>query len=150
MITVEKDILTVEEGIICHQVNAMGKMGAGLALKVRRKWPAIYTTYKILCENGTVSLGKILVLPAVQGRLWVANVCGQKYYGRDKRYTDYDGVRKAFTELKEWRDYLSGVAGKQIPIYFPYKMGCVNAGGDWMIYSKIIEEFFPDAVICKL
>lgn len=55
--------------------------------------------------------------------------------------TDYDAVRKAFIELREYlvtdklyRD------DSQIPIGIPYKMGCELGGGDWDIYRKMLQE----------
>lgn len=33
---------TNKEVYICQQVNCRGVMGAGLALKIRRKWPVVY------------------------------------------------------------------------------------------------------------
>lgn len=149
MIIAEKDILTVESGLICHQVNAKGKMGAGIALKIRKKWPEVYKAYRMMYESGLLKLGEMWPVPIKAGRLWVVNVCGQDRYGRDKQYTDYAAVRKALLSLKRWRDHYSNTFEEQISIYFPYKMGCVNAGGDWKVYSQIIEDIFPDAIICK-
>lgn len=36
---------TNKEVYICQQVNCRGVMGAGLALKIRRKWPVVYQQY---------------------------------------------------------------------------------------------------------
>jgi len=43
---INRDLLTIESGIIAHQVNCQGKMGAGLALKIRKKYPQVYEYYK--------------------------------------------------------------------------------------------------------
>ena len=55
--------------------------------------------------------------------------------------TDYEAVRKAFIELKE---YL--VSSKiyrhdsQIPVGIPYKMGCGLGGGDWNTYREVLQK----------
>ena len=36
---------TNKDVYICQQVNCRGVMGAGLALKIRRKWPVVYQQY---------------------------------------------------------------------------------------------------------
>lgn len=42
---IEGDILTVTHGIIAHQCNCRGVMGAGLALQVRNKYSKVYSEY---------------------------------------------------------------------------------------------------------
>lgn len=49
------DILTPVENpddlvVVCHQVNCMGVMGAGLAKQVRNRYPGVYRAYKELCD----------------------------------------------------------------------------------------------------
>ena len=51
------DLLKIDNGIICHQVNAMGKMGAGIALSIRKKWPVVYNDYMIAYKNNQLQLG---------------------------------------------------------------------------------------------
>ena len=55
---IKKDILSITEGIIGHQVNTQGVMGAGLALKIREKYPQVYEEYR----KNTPSLGNIQVV----------------------------------------------------------------------------------------
>ena len=42
---IEGDILKIQEGIICHQVNCIGYMGAGIALGIKRKYYKVYDAY---------------------------------------------------------------------------------------------------------
>ena len=37
---IEKNILTIEKGIVCQQVNCQGVMGAGLAKSIKEKFVA--------------------------------------------------------------------------------------------------------------
>jgi hypothetical protein len=36
------------------------------------------------------------------------------------------------------------------PLYVPYCMGCVNAGGDWKIVSEMIDRFMLDVTVVRL
>jgi len=133
------NILDIPEGIICHQVNCQGVMGTGIALQIRRKWPKVYEEYRDVHRRGQLFLGNI-TLTQVGPKLFVANLCGQDRYGRDKRYTDYNALARcmAVLSLLNW------------PIYIPYGMGCSNAGGDWKVVSSLIDRFLPNAVVVKL
>lgn len=146
-------ILDVNHGIICQQVNCRGVMGAGLARKMRNKWPQVYSVYRQHYEEGKLRVGNMHLVPINMGAygkfMLVANLCGQDGYGRDKRYTDYIGLRKALLKLREWRIVHHEFTGDALPIYFPHGMSSTLAGGDWYLVRKIIEDVFPDAIIVK-
>ena len=139
--TIKKNILKVTKGVIVHQVNCQGIMGAGLALQIKQKWPIVFTKYK----NKDWELGDVQLVKITE-TLWLANLAGQNYYGRDKRYTDYRAVQKGFNKLKKRIEKL----GYNIPVYVPYKMGCGMAGGDWSIYKDIVKKVYPSIIICKM
>ena len=47
MITViNGDLLSSQEDYICHQVNCMGVMGAGVALQIKKVYPDVYNQYQ--------------------------------------------------------------------------------------------------------
>lgn len=147
---IEKDILTVEKGIICHQVNCMGVMGAGVALQIAQKWPKVLEEYQEYCEdNQYTCLGDWLDY-AVTPNLFIANLFGQDSFGEGKQ-TQYWALSQALRNLK-----LGFYEGGFFPniksdeIYFPYLIGCGLGGGKWEVVSELIEEQFPNATICKL
>ena len=134
---IEKDILTVEEGVICHQVNCRKVMGAGLAAAIRKKWPKVYKEYM----NTEPSIGVVHVVQ-VDDKLFVANLYAQNFYGRGKQHTDYDALRECLKTLR--RSFDLG------QIYLPYQIGCGLGGGDWEVVKSIMEKDTPDAIICKI
>lgn len=36
------------------------------------------------------------------------------------------------------------------PLYAPYMMGCGRGGGDWNVYSALIEKYLPQTTIIRL
>ena len=128
--------------LICHQVNCMGVMGAGLAKQVRTKYPWIYESYRKRCEEASLKsnlLGEVQFCSILPNTGYViANVFGQETFGRDgKCYTDYDALRKAFA-------YIAETLLPQDVVRIPYKMGCGLGGGDWDVVLDIIDEAFRD------
>jgi len=141
---IKKDILTVEFGIICHQVNAKGVMGAGLAAQVKTQFPGAYRDYMDAYESGQLKLGKV-VISQIKPYNFIAHIVGQHDYGRSAVFTNYQALVLALSNLKTFRESLD----KDVPIFFPYRMGSGLGGGSWRIVKDIIEESFPDAIICQ-
>lgn len=144
------DILKVTEGIIVQQVNCQGVMGCGIALAIRRKWPEIYTAYRKRVRDAQTKLITQDLLGNAQliniGKdLYVANIFAQYRYGRDKRYTDYEAFITCLVRLIMLRSENC----PNLNIYFPYKIGCNNAGGDWTTINGLISMIIPDAVIVR-
>lgn len=137
---INQDLLKVRSGIIVHQVNCQGVMGTGIALKIKKKWPNVFLKYS---QFKDWKPGMIQLVP-VGSKLWVCNLAGQEYYGRDKMYTDYDAVKIGYEKLNNWAQ-----EHKLLDIYVPHLMGCSNAGGNWEIYSKILNDINPDTIVCQ-
>lgn len=139
-----RDILDVVDGIICHQVNPFA-MGAGLALAIRIRFPKVYDEFRHRRRTDPLDLGDVLMVQ-VSPTLWVANMCAQHTFGRDRNrvYTDYPTFQSCLATIgHEARD-------KEKQVYFPYKIGCGLANGDWDMIYHLISQHTPDAIICKL
>lgn len=154
MVTIQKgNILdSPEEYMIIQQVNCMGKMGKGVALSIAQKYPYVKEQYVDFC-NGKICYGGGNISPSPEellGDVYVARhpvhferlvacVFGQLSYKRywepkDTRHTDYEALEKGLTTLA--RAY----AESGLHFAIPYKMGCVNGGGDWETVYKMIER----------
>ena len=140
MSTERRNILTVEKGIIVHQVNCMGVMGSGLAKSIREKWPVVFQQYK----NKPPVLGDIQMVSVATG-LVVCNLAGQDRYGKDAVHTDYTAVRSGLKKLSDWNT-------SKLTIHIPHKMSCGLGGGGWSMISDIIDEELVDhtVIICEL
>jgi len=141
VININGDILKVQFGIICHQVNCMGKMGAGIALKIRKKWPIVYEDYIEAYNINQLYLGEVILSIIQPGELYIANLCGQYNYGTNKRYTEYKAIEKCLMKVSA----ISNETGLQV--YIPKNMGCALAGGNWDIVEGLIKDILHDAVI---
>lgn len=137
------DLLQVEAGIIGHQTNYYGVMGAGVALAIRENLlpDQEFAAYQALCRRaGKMLLGTVQVLPLVDGR-FVANIFSQGEATDDGYLTDYDAMKNALIYL---RDY---AATQEKGVALPAGMGCGIAGGDWSIVESIIREVFGESEV---
>ena len=132
------DILTNlpsnKEVYICQQVNCRGVMGAGLALKIRRKWPVVYQQYMEIpaWKEFLGSYQKVRVEPNIH----VVNLFGQNNYGLGERQTNYAAFATAlFTFMRD----CSKIA-PEASIRIPSSIGCGLAGGDWDTVFSLIAE----------
>jgi len=149
---IEQDMLQLTSGILFHQVNCQGVMGAGIARSLADRYPGLEEAYNALCAKHNFKheelLGKVF-LYKITPELHIANVFGQGGVSRNARQTNYEATVEAFERIQNAQQRLNTSVFNRKEFYFPYKMGCGLGGGNWQIYSAIIEAHFPDAIICK-
>ena len=137
------DLLESDCDMKCHQVNCKGKMGAGIALKIRNKYPYVYDRYRDLCNTDRNLLGEVQFLYVDD--CIVVNMFAQYGYGRYGVHTDYNAFEKCVSAIKLYAEKYNYSVG------FPYKIGCGLAGGDWETVLKIIKKYFENSkVLCKI
>ena len=155
---IQKDITTIERGIICHQVNCKGIMGAGLAKQIATKWPYVEAMYQDFVHFNKVRytnpLGNCYITQVISFgdnyKVWVANLFGQDDFGNG-RQTNYHALEHALCGLSDLMRYNNDIKDlKDFPVYIPKMIGCGLGGGDWNIVYQIIESIFPNAIICSL
>lgn len=149
--TITRDILTIERGVLVHQVNCSGVMGAGLAKKIANKWPMVKDDYLAHCRLiAPADLPGITIRTEVAANLFVVSAFGQLNYGRapGKCYTNYRALAIAFAAIQEANQQRE-LAPAPLPVHLPHGIGCGLAGGDWHVVSALIEQELPDAVICR-
>lgn len=132
----EPNISESELVLVCHQVNCKGVMGGGLAKQIKDKYPGVFQNYADKCRQITVGIGGLgdvqYVSVIADAGYIVANIFGQDGFGRDKCYTDYDALNKAFENI--------AMGFPNAIIRIPYLFGCGLAGGNWDIVTGIIED----------
>jgi len=143
MNTITKDILTVKQGVIIHQVNFKGKIG-GLARAIFEKWPDALEDYREKAKYS--ALGDFISYRVSDGLILISAFC-QKDVNPRVRQTNYGAWSLVLNSL---RFYLSGTTFRPSEFYFPYMVGCGLGGGDWTVISEMLDFYFPDSTICRL
>jgi len=132
--------------VIGHVVNDLGKMGAGVALALLKKWPSVRSKY-IKWHETNDHLGQPFALGKVQfvfvsDDIVVANIIGQHGLRTNKKTGEvpvrYEALREGCAYIREACEYYKATA------HFPYLMGCDLAGGDWEEVEKILKEELID------
>ena len=129
---------------ICHQCNCRGRMGAGIAGKIREMYPEVYDLYVKELQNHLATLGDIIAVKVndnVRNITYVVNILGQMDYGNDGQcYTDYDAVRSALIKLRE--NFLIHHDPKNVVVRIPAGMGSGLAGGNKSTMMEIILRVY--------
>lgn len=150
------DIMSVETGIICHQVNTLGLMGRGLAKEIKERYPEVYTKYRAICKhflNSEMLYGNIAFIP-VTDKLYVSNLFSQVGLIKADRIspTDYGLLKECLIKTVKKRNDIYERSNILHQIYLPFKIGCGLAGGSWEEVLKIISEveleFSIEFIVC--
>lgn len=138
---IQGDILNVTSGIICHQVNCRGVMGAGLALAIRNKWPLVANDYFAQFNTTGIHLGDVVLSHVDKANnLYVASLAGQDQFGKGIVFTNYNAVKTCLAKLNYWN-------ARRFQVYIPTGMSCGLAGGDWYEILRIITMVMPNAIL---
>ncbi len=151
MITyLKKDITTVERGVLAHGVNCQRKMGSGVALAIKTKWPTIYTAYMDMPGGKEMLGGAHIINVSEDSSLHVANCYTQEFYGPgDKKYASPEAIMKALDGVFSFAQI------NELPVYLP-KIGAGLGGLDWEtevlpIVQHLDEEFSDvDTFVCEI
>ncbi len=144
---VNKDITTVDEGVVCHGVNCQGAMGSGVAKAIKEKWPIVYDIFKSK-PTGKRMLGIADTIP-IKDNLYVVNCYTQVFYGYGGgRYADPKAINSCLADSIVLADM------HQIPLYMP-KIGCGLGGLDWDAevepLVRKLSDFFStvNIIVCE-
>lgn len=149
---ITKDLTKITHGVIAHGCNCQGKMGAGVAYAIRKRWPVVYFEYVDLCIKSTPTqlLGSSQIVTITDtdiSFLAVANCFTQEYYGKDgKIYADRSAIRTALIQPLR-------LAQKRDVPFFTSRIGCNLGGLDWgadvePIMSALSNEFDITIMVC--
>jgi hypothetical protein len=160
MIEHRKGDLLVQDDIevIIHQCNCFNTMGAGIARQIAARWPEVMDADNRTRKGDMSKLGSYtscVVDEGMPNEKTIINLYGQYRYGRGRRYTDYTAVELGLQEfIDDYGNHFT-LTGEQLMVGIPFRMGCVNGGGDWNVVMDILIELFgPDwrfrLVICEI
>lgn len=134
-------IKNVTSGVIMHQTNCHGVMGAGFALQLKHTYPINYQHYTRYCaackDDPRRLLGEALIVK--EGDVTIINAFGQVGTG-GRKPTSYDALDDIFYKLyhsevninQSWNDHI------HLPL-----LGCGLGGGVWIVVEEIILSHLP-------
>lgn len=136
------DVVASKGGILVHQVNCKRAAGAGLAREIRWRWPTWYEFYR----RTYPVLGNVSMFEAEAG-VWIASLYAQRNWGQGHTQTDYEALRLCLSRLRVHADKKEF---SDPSLFFPWRIGCGLAGGNWDIVRPMVEAAFPGAAWVRL
>lgn len=131
---INKDVSTVDVGIIAHGVNCQHAMNSGVAKAIRNRWPLVYEMYRTR-PRGKSMIGIVDMISVDPcDKLWVANCYTQVFYGYGGgRYADLDAIDTCLRGVSIYAQMY------ELDIYMP-RIGCGRGGLDWDSEVRPIVE----------
>lgn len=136
------DIFESGTAAIVNPVNCVGVMGAGLAMKVKQKYPTVFAQYKAICDNKTFHPGHILPITTVGRTKWIINFATKDHY---KDPSQIAFIQKGLYGLRGFLRY-SEIESIAIPA-----LGCGLGGLNWKEVRPLIVNYLePISNSCKI
>ena len=131
------DILKQEAEALVNAVNCVGVMGGGLALQIKRAFPANFIAYEQACRNSEVNLGEMWVFDAGQSAnpRYIINFPTLRDWQDDSRLADIT------TGLDDLRNVILARDIKSIAVP---ALGCGLGGLNWDEVCPQIEAALHD------
>ena len=150
--------------LIVHQVNCVGKMGAGVAKQVHDYYPHVYKEYIKYINHflkhevsplGTAQFVPIHVwaLPMVDTMKsssvfnydardcqYIVNLFGQEDIGTGMQ-TDVNAFKNALMSIKTVAE------AQNMRVAMPYKIACGHGGANWNDIFSIIKQVFDQSSV---
>lgn len=123
---------------IGHGVNCQGKMGSGIAVEFRNRYPLMYQAYSMACANGLLLPGQVMPWRAQPG-LHVFNIASQYLPGRNG---DLDYLRVGLVYCRFYMQQ-HGLEHLALP-----RIGAGIAGLDWNDVKSVVHDVFDDDSGC--
>lgn len=136
MKTISGDLITLAKNgvfdVIVHGCNCQNTMGAGIALSIKRNFPAAFEADMRTARGDRNKLGSYSCATVTLGvhELTIVNAYSQFHWRGAGPQVDYDAVANLFNRIKE--DF----CGRRIG--YP-KIGAGLAGGNWERLALIID-----------
>lgn len=149
MITYQKfninDLTESDTFVLLHGVNRERKMGKGIALDIRNKWPTVYEQYTAADPVPVLGSTQFVVLQDEPLQI-VVNCFSQNKYRRpkDPSYMVYACPAAIEVALRDvFRLAQKGSIPSHVPILMP-RIGCSLGGLTWDAVGPIVERLHDE------
>lgn len=131
MITYHRtSLLESQAQTIVNTVNTVGVMGKGLAQELKSRYPDMFKTYKKLCDERLLDVGKLWLWR--DPHQWVLNFPTKKNWRHPSK------IEYIEAGLKKFVDNFDKHGIREVA--FP-RLGCGNGGLDWCNVQPIMHEY---------
>jgi O-acetyl-ADP-ribose deacetylase (regulator of RNase III) len=130
MITyVEGDLFQSPAKVLVNPVNTAGVMGKGLALEFKRRYPAMFREYQVLCKKKQLDVGQLWIYKTPEK--WILNFPTKRHW-RQKSRPEYieAGLERFVATYQE--ENIDSIA-------FP-QLGCGSGQLDWETQVQLLME----------
>jgi len=127
------DILNENAEALVNTVNTEGVMGKGIALEFKESFPENFKLYKIACDNGTLTTGKMLITPTnrLDNPKYIINFPTKKHW----RYpSKIEYIKEGLIDLE------SVIKKYEIKSIAVPPLGCGNGKLNWKDVKPLIEN----------
>lgn len=135
------DITNLTRGYIAHGVNCQGVMGAGFALALARKYPALADFWRERCKGEARAVPGKCYTFEVAPSLTVYNLTTQEFYGKMGRATQ-EWVASSIKDLEGLHHTLD-------PIFIP-PIASGLGGLIWQETKFLFENSRLNFIVCDL
>ncbi len=130
LILVKGNLLESKAHALVNTVNCVGVMGKGVALHVKKRYPAMFQDYVERCNKHEVELGK--PYPFQERDRLIINFPTKQHWRRVSRLRDIeDGLDYLRDHLDDW-----GVQSLAVP-----PLGCGNGQLDWSVVGPTLVRY---------
>lgn len=145
VLEIKGNLLKSDCDVLFHQANCQSIMGAGIALQIKRVFPAAYAADVDFPHSANARFGRYSSAETHNGEkpVEVVNLYSQRFLGRSKQSSDslphrYAAMEKALHAYLTEKSRTSDL--QRLKFGVPTYMGCAIAGGDWNVVHGILSD----------
>ena len=129
------NILKSDSDYIVNTVNCVGVMGKGLALQIKKKFPAEFSEYKKSCDAGELSPGSVYVFNEMFNPVIIHMTTKNHWINPSK----IEYIQDSLKALKEYFSSETDHRSVALPA-----IGCGNGGLNWSDVRELILKELDD------
>lgn len=134
---VKGDLFAAEAQTLAHGCNSIGKMGRGIAIEFRTRYPEMYEQYRTMCRKRSLKPGDVYFYQSPDSRPRVLNLITQQ--GLDGARLEYidNCFQNILENYEEW-----GVTHISMP-----RIGAGLGRLHWEEIKTILHRHFENATV---
>ena len=133
---VQADLFDSPAQTLVNTVNTVGVMGKGIAKEFKARYPAMYRSYRKLCDNNDLDVGMLHLWRGSDK--WVLNFPTKTTWRKPSKIEYIEsGLKKFKAKYEDWQ--ISSVA-------FP-PLGCGNGDLDWGAVKPLMLDYLSSVRI---